>query len=102
MTGYFGDIEKETEKNKYFRKVLFTAKHQQLVVMCLQGGEEIGKEIHKTVDQFFRIESGKAKFILNDTETHIIGAGSAAIIPAGTWHNVINASKTELLKLYTI
>lgn len=102
MIGFFGDIEKETEKNKYFRKVLFTAKHQQLVVMCLQGGEEIGKEIHNTVDQFFRIESGKAKFILNDTETHTIGAGGAAIVPAGTWHNVINASKTELLKLYTI
>jgi mannose-6-phosphate isomerase-like protein (cupin superfamily) len=102
MTGYFGHIEKETEKNNFFRKVLFTGKHLQLVVMCLQGGEEIGKEIHKTVDQFFRVESGKAKFILNDTETHTIGAGDAAIVPAGTWHNVINASKTEVLKLYTV
>lgn len=102
MTGYFGHIEKETEKNKYFRKVIFTGKHLQLVVMCLQGGEEIGNEIHKTVDQFFRIESGKAKFVLNNTETHTIGAGDAAVVPAGTWHNVINASKTELLKLYTI
>jgi len=102
MTGYFGHIEKETEKNKYFRKVLFTGKHLQLVVMCLQGGEEIGKEIHNTVDQFFRVESGKAIFILNDTETHTIGAGDAAIVPAGTWHNVINASKTEVLKLYTV
>lgn len=102
MTGYFGHIEKETEKNKNFRKVLFTGKHLQLVVMSLQGGEEIGKEIHKTVDQFFRVESGKAKFVLNDTETHTVGAGDAAIIPAGTWHNVINASKTEVLKLYTV
>jgi len=102
MAGFFGHLEKETEKNKYFRKVLFTGKHMQLVVMCLQGGEEIGKEIHKTVDQFFRVESGKAKFILNDTETHTVGAGDAAIIPAGTWHNVVNASKTEVLKLYTI
>jgi mannose-6-phosphate isomerase-like protein (cupin superfamily) len=102
MTGYFGHIEKETEKNNFFRKVLFTGKHLQLVVMCLQGGEEIGKEIHKTVDQFFRVESGKAKFILNDTETHTIGAGDAAIVPTGTWHNVINASKTEVLKLYTV
>ena len=102
MTGYFGHIEKETEKNKYFRKVLFTGKHLQLVVMCLQGGEEIGKEIHDTVDQFFRVEAGNAKFILNDTETHTIAAGDAAIIPAGTWHNVINASKTEVLKLYTV
>lgn len=102
MTGYFGHIEKETEKNQYFRKVLFTGKHMQLVVMCLQGGEEIGKEIHHTVDQFFRVESGEAKFVLNDTETHTIGAGEAAIVPAGTWHNVINTSKTELLQLYTI
>lgn len=102
MTGYFGHIEKDTEKNKYFRKVLFTGKHLQLVVMSLQGGEEIGDEIHKTVDQFFRIESGKAKFVLNEKETHIVAAGDAAIVPAGTWHNVINASKTEPLKLYTI
>jgi mannose-6-phosphate isomerase-like protein (cupin superfamily) len=102
MSGFFGNIEKETEKNKYFRKVLFTGKHLQLVVMSLQGGEEIGKEIHKTVDQFFRVESGKAKFVLNDTETHIVGPGGAAIIPAGTWHNVLNASKTDPLKLYTV
>lgn len=102
MTGYFGHIEKDTEKNKYFRKVLFTGKHMQLVVMCLQGGEEIGNEIHKTVDQFFRVESGKAKFVLNEKETHTVAAGDAAIVPAGTWHNVINASKTEPLKLYTI
>ncbi len=102
MTGYFGPIEKETEDNGYFRKVLYTGKHMQLVVMCLQGGEEIGKEIHDNVDQFFRIEEGQATFILNDTETHTIGVGEAAIIPAGTWHNVINASKTEPVKLYTI
>jgi mannose-6-phosphate isomerase-like protein (cupin superfamily) len=102
MTGYFGHIEKDTEKNKYFRKVLFTGKHLQLVLMCLQGGEEIGNEIHKTVDQFFRIESGKAKFILNNEEVHIIGAGDTAVVPAGTWHNVINTSKTEQLKLYTV
>ena len=102
MTGFFGNIEKETEKNKYFRKVLYTAKNQQLVVMCLQPGEEIGREIHAKVDQFFRIESGKVKFILNDTETHTIGAGGAGVVPMGTWHNVVNASKTEVVKLYTI
>jgi len=102
MTGYFGPIEKETEDNGYFRKVLFTGKHLQLVVMCLQGGEEIGNEIHDHVDQFFRIEQGQATFVLNDSETHTIGAGDAAIVPAGTWHNVINASKTEPLKLYTV
>lgn len=102
MTGYFGPIEEETEDNGYFRKVLYTGKYMQLVVMCLQGGEEIGKEIHDNVDQFFRIEEGKATFILNDNETHTIGDGEAAIVPAGTWHNVINASKSEPLKLYTV
>lgn len=102
MTGYFGHIEKESEKNKYFRKVMFTGKHLQLVVMSLKPGEEIGNEIHKTVDQFFRIESGKAKFVLNNEETHTICAGDAGIVPAGTWHNVINPSKTDPLKLYTI
>jgi mannose-6-phosphate isomerase-like protein (cupin superfamily) len=102
MTGYFGNIEKETEKNGYFRKVLFTGKHLQLVVMCLQGGEEIGNEIHDTVDQFFRVEVGEAKFVLNGKETHVVGAGEAAVVPAGTWHNVLNTSKTDLLKLYTV
>lgn len=102
MTGYFGHIEKDTEKNTYFRKVLYTGKHLQLVVMCLQGGEEIGNEIHETVDQFFRIEEGEAKFVLNNTEEHVTGAGEAAVVPAGTWHNVINTSKTEPVKLYTV
>jgi mannose-6-phosphate isomerase-like protein (cupin superfamily) len=102
MTGYFGNIEKETEKNGYFRKVLFTGKHLQLVVMCLQGGEEIGNEIHDTVDQFFRVEVGEAKFVLNGKETHVVGAGEAAVVPACTWHNVLNTSKTDLLKLYTV
>ena len=59
MTGYAGPIEKLTEKNNYFRQVLFTGKHSQLVVMCLQKGEEIGNEVHANVDQFFRIEAGK-------------------------------------------
>ena len=63
MTGYAGNIEKETLKNNYFRKVLYTGKYAQLVVMCLQGGEEIPNEIHPKVDQFFRIEEGEAKFV---------------------------------------
>jgi mannose-6-phosphate isomerase-like protein (cupin superfamily) len=63
MTGYVGNIEKHTLKNNYFRQVLFTGKKPQLVVMCLQRGEEIGNEVHRKVDQFFRIEQGKAKFI---------------------------------------
>jgi len=102
MTGFFGPIEKQTLRNKFFRQVLFTGKYCQLVVMCLQPGEEIGNEVHPNVDQFFRIEEGKAKFILNNSEQHLVRANEAAIVPAGTYHNVINASKTERLKLYTV
>jgi mannose-6-phosphate isomerase-like protein (cupin superfamily) len=102
MAGYFGPIEQATLKNDFFRKVLFTGPHLQLVVMCLQGGEEIGNEIHQTVDQFFRIEQGEAKFILNNSEEHVVGDGDAVVVPAGTWHNVVNPSKTVPLKLYTV
>jgi mannose-6-phosphate isomerase-like protein (cupin superfamily) len=102
MTGYVGPIEKATEKNKNFRKVLFTGKYQQLVVMCLQPGEDIGNEVHPNVDQFFRIEKGKAKFVFNGTEEHLVGPGDAVVVPAGTHHNVINASDTKRLRLYTI
>jgi mannose-6-phosphate isomerase-like protein (cupin superfamily) len=102
MTGFFGPIEKQTLKNKNFRQVLYTGKYCQLVVMCLQPGEEIGNEVHENVDQFFRIEEGKAKFVLNGTEEHLARANEAVVIPAGTYHNVINASKTLQLKLYTV
>ena len=102
MTGYFGSIEKLTLNNNYFRKVMFTGKHAQLVVMCLQPGEEIGNEVHPKVDQFFRIEEGAATFILNGSEKHRVKDGGVAIVPAGTFHNVINTSKTGKLKLYTI
>jgi mannose-6-phosphate isomerase-like protein (cupin superfamily) len=100
---YIRSIEKETIKNNYFRSVLFTGKHEQLVVMCLKPKEEIGNEVHKKVDQFFRIEGGIAKFVLNNgKDKHIAKEGYAAIVPAGTWHNVINLSKTKKLKIYTI
>jgi mannose-6-phosphate isomerase-like protein (cupin superfamily) len=102
MAGYVGHIEKLTEKNKYFRQVLYTGNYAQLVVMCLQPGEEIGNEVHKAVDQFFRIEEGEAKFVFNGTEEHKALAGDAVIVPAGTFHNVINTSSKEPLKLYTI
>ena len=102
MTGYFGSIERQTLKNEYFRQVLFTGKYAQLVVMCLQPGEEIGNEVHPKVDQFFRIEQGQATFILNGTEKHLARNGYAVIVPAGTYHNVINASKSTKLKLYTV
>jgi mannose-6-phosphate isomerase-like protein (cupin superfamily) len=102
MVGYVGSIEKQTLSNNYFRQVLFTGKHAQLVVMCLQPNEEIGNEVHVNVDQFFRIEHGEAAFVFNGKEQHIVKDGDAVIVPAGTYHNVINASKTEKLKLYTI
>ena len=102
MTGYVGPIEKATLKNGYFRQVLFTGKYSQLVVMCLQPSEEIGDEVHPTVDQFFRIEEGEAKFVFNDQEEHRVHDGDAVVVPAGTYHNVINASATKPLKLYTI
>jgi mannose-6-phosphate isomerase-like protein (cupin superfamily) len=103
MTGYFGPIEKQTLENTYFRQVIFTGKHAQLVLMSLKPGEEIGNEVHSDVDQFFRIEQGEARFILgNGSEEHTAHDGDAVIVPAGTYHNVINTSKTEELKLYTI
>ena len=98
MTGFVGDIEKLTEKNKNFRKVLYTGKYAQLVVMCLEPREEIGNEVHDTVDQFFRIEEGKAKFVFSGNEEHLVKAGDAVIVPAGTFHNVINASSKERLQ----
>ncbi len=101
-TGFVGPIEKQTLENNYFRQVLFTGKHAQLVLMCLQPGEEIGNEVHQNVDQFFRLEQGKAKFVLNENEIHVAKDGDAVIVPAGTYHNVINTSQTEKLKLYTI
>jgi mannose-6-phosphate isomerase-like protein (cupin superfamily) len=102
MTGYVGPIEKQTLANNYFRQVLFTGKHAQLVVMSLKPGEEIGNEVHKTVDQFFRVEQGEAAFVFKGKEKHLVKDGDAVIVPAGTYHNVINTSKTEKLKLYTI
>lgn len=102
MIGYVGSIEKQTMDNEYFRKVLYTGKYCQLVVMCLQPGEDIGDEVHHNVDQFFRIEEDSAKFIFNEKEEHIVHAGDAVVVPAGTFHNVLNALTTEPLKLYTV
>jgi mannose-6-phosphate isomerase-like protein (cupin superfamily) len=102
MAGYVGPIEKQTLNNDYFRQVLFTGKYTQLVVMCLQPGEEIGDEVHLNVDQFFRIEQGEATFVFNEKEKHLVKNGEAVIVPAGTYHNVINASKKKKLKLYTL
>ena len=102
MTGYVGAIEELALRNTYFRQVLFTAKHAQLVVMCLQPGEEIGDEVHANVDQFFRIERGEARFVFDEKEERLVRDGDGVVVPAGTYHNVINTSKTAQLKLYTI
>lgn len=102
MHEYVGSIETQTLENKYFRQVLFTGQHAQLVVMCLRPGEDIGDEVHPNVDQFFRIEQGEAKFVFNEVEEHRVHDGDAVVVPAGTSHNVINTSKTVELKLYTV
>lgn len=101
MSGYITNIEEKTLQNEYFREVLFTGAHSQLVVMSLLPGEEIGREVHETVDQFLRIEGGEGKAILNGEES-VIGDGSAIVVPAGTEHNIVNTSQDKKMKLYTI
>lgn len=101
MVGYVGNIEEITLDNSNFRKVLFTGKYCQLVVMSLKPGEEIGEEVHDNVDQFFRVDSGTGKVVMNGEE-HVVTDGFAFIVPAGTKHNVVNTSQTEDLKIYTI
>lgn len=100
MRGYVTNIEKDALKNKDFRRVLYTAKHSQLVLMNLRAKEEIGEETH-TLDQFIRVEAGQGVAILDGVE-HRISDGFAIVIPAGTKHNVINNSATEELRLYTL
>jgi len=101
MAGYHTDIEKKTLENEFFREVLFTGPLSQLVVMALKPGEDIGLETHGDVDQFIRVEAGKGKAIL-DGDEYELQDGSAIVIPAGTEHNVLNTSSTDVLKLYTI
>jgi mannose-6-phosphate isomerase-like protein (cupin superfamily) len=101
MKGFNANIEKETLENKNFRKVLYTGKHSQLVLMSLLPREEIGMETHEDNDQFFRFEAGQGKVIIDGNE-YEVGNGSAIVVPAGAEHNVINLSDSEELKLYTI
>lgn len=99
--GYMDNLEKLTLSNTNFRKVLYTAKHCQLVLMSLAPNEEIGLETHKTGDQFFRFEKGKGKVVINATE-YDVSDGDCIIVPAGASHNVMNTSQIEALKLYTL
>ncbi len=101
MKGYTTNIEKDTLENNNFRKVLYTGKHSQLVLMSLAPKEEIGMEVHEENDQFFRFEKGKGKCVIDGNEYNI-GDGIAIVVPAGAQHNIINTSDTEELKLYTI
>jgi mannose-6-phosphate isomerase-like protein (cupin superfamily) len=101
MKGYKENIEKLTLENNDFRRVLYTARQSQLVLMTLRPGEEIGDEVHD-VDQFFRFESGQGKALLNGMDSHDLRDGDALIIPAGTRHNIINTSPSEPLRLYTL
>ncbi len=101
MKGYVINIEKSTTENNNFRKVLYTAKNSQLVLMSLKPGEDIGEEVHNNVDQFFRIDAGKGKTVIEGVE-HEIENGYAIVIPAGTLHNIVNTSDSEPLKLYTV
>lgn len=101
MKGFCNNIEKETLENENFRKVLYTGKHSQLVLMSLKPLEEIGMEVHLDNDQFFRFEKGEGKCLIDGNE-YAVSNGVAIVVPAGAQHNIINTSTTEELKLYTI
>lgn len=100
MKGFVEDIEKLTEENAHFRRVLYTGKHLQLVLMALRPGEEIGEEVHEEHDQFFRIEVGKGEVFIDGVRTKI-KSDDAVIVPAGARHNVVNTGDKSL-KLYTL
>ena len=101
MIGFVNNIEKLTLENSNYRKVIYTGNYSQLVLMCLKPGENIHKEVHPTVDQFFRIEQGNGIAIINNKKYKLYD-GIGLIIPAGYKHQIINTSKTKELKLYTI
>lgn len=101
MKGYTTNIEKDTLENNNFRKVLYSGKHSQLVLMSLAPKEEIGMEVHEENDQFFRFEKGEGKCVIDNNE-YELKDGVAVIVPAGAEHNIINTSVTDELKLYTI
>lgn len=100
MIGFSGNIEELTEKNTNFRRVLYSGTKLQLVLMSLEPGEEIGGEIHADTDQFFRVEEGEGRLVIDGT-THKIGAGDGIVVPAGAHHNLI-CTGHQALKLYTI
>lgn len=100
MRGFIDDIEGLTVSNADFRRVLYTGRHLQLVLMMLHPGEQIGEEVHSGTDQFFRIEEGEGEVVIDGARTPI-GADDAIVVPAGARHNVVNTGHVPL-KLYTI
>ncbi|MCC6512264.1 MAG: cupin domain-containing protein [Pirellulaceae bacterium] len=99
MHGFVKNLETMVVENVDFRRVLYTAKHTQLVVMSLLPAEEIGEEVHK-LDQFFRVEAGTGEVVLEGERT-AISSGFAMVVPAGTNHNIINTGGVSM-KLYTL
>ena len=100
MKGYKVNIEDATFENENFRKVLYTGKNLQLVLMNLNPGEEIGEEVHVNNDQFFRFESGSGKCTIDENSYHVKD-GDVILVPAGAKHNIINTG-AEAFKMYTI
>ncbi len=100
MKGFVTNIEKDSIENDYFRKVLYTSKNLQLVLMSLRPMEDIGEEVHE-LDQFIRVEAGVGKSVL-DGEERELEDGTAVVVPAGTKHNIINTSADRPMKLYTL
>lgn len=101
---FYGNIEQETINNTFYRKVIFTSQHQQLVVMSIKPNDNVPQEIHPNVDQFVRIEKGHGQLLIGKNRESIynLSDGFSFIIPAGTWHDIVNSSNNEDLKLYTI
>ena len=100
MKGFVGNIEDLTEASSDFRRVLYTGKQLQLVLMAIEPGEEIGEEVHPDRDQFFRIEQGEGEVWIDGRETKI-ASDVAIIVPAGARHNLRN-SGVRPMKLYTL
>lgn len=101
MRGFHTNIEQDTVGNTDFRRVLYTSKHSQLVLMSLRPKEEIGLETHPENDQFLRFEGGRGAVFIDDNR-YEVEDGDAVIVPAGARHNVVNLEETEELKIYTI
>jgi len=106
MSGWVGNIERDTLDNENFRTVLFTGDRVQLTVMRLAPGEEIGVEMHDHLDQFLRIEQGSGRVTFGRSaeqvdEEHEVADDWAVVVPGGTWHNVINTGPGDL-KLYSL